>query len=732
MLWALHRGEPMNRIERRNQKRSRLIKKVKVILYSFLFMILLALISYAAIVFGGRFVVDDEKLLLDTTTTIETKDGKVIGRLYNENRMLTTLEEVPQHVKDAFIAIEDRRFYEHSGVDVRSVFRAVYKDILAMSKVEGASTITQQLAKNLFLTHEKTWLRKTKEIMAAIYLENTLSKDRILELYLNEIYFGHGIYGIDTAADYYFSKDVKDLSISEGAMLAGLVKAPNGYSPIKHPEKAKSRRNTVLRAMDEVGAISAKQRAQVEGKDLALTVNKWKPDPSWSSYTDFVMKEAAATHHLSIDELKRGGYRLIVNMDTDTQRIAYEQFQNDAFFPGSTKETQGAFAMMKQKTGQIVSVIGGRNFEFGDMNQAMVARQPGSTFKPLAVYGPALMGKKYQPYSLIPDKKIEYDGYTAKNYDDSYEGVVSIYEAIIHSKNAPAVWLLNEIGVNYAKEYLSKLHLPIDDKGLAIALGGLKTGVSPVDLMKSYSSFAHQGKIVTATSIHRILDQSGDELYKAKVKTEKVFTPQVAWDMTEMLEEAVKNGTASAGNYEKALAGKTGSTQHPKVEGKVKDAWFAGYTPQYVMASWIGYDTVDKKSYLTGGSTYPTKLVKAILTEMDRLHPLEEAFSKPKEVTALPKPITLPEIKNVKAAYAFGNISILGVKLTWEGSKDERVIYRIYREEEGVDKRIGEVEGKTEFIIEDVMFNTNEYYVVPYDPLTKTEGTPSETVRLAW
>ncbi len=726
------RGEQMSRIERRNQKRSHLIGRLKIIAFSCLLIIFLGFIGYAAIVFGGRFVVDDDKFLLDATTTIETEEGQIIGRLYNENRKLTTLGDIPEHVRQAFIAIEDRRFYGHAGVDFRSVFRAVYKDILAMAKVEGASTITQQLAKNLFLTNDKTWLRKTKEVMAAVYLEQTLSKDKILELYLNEIYFGHGVYGIATAAEYYFSKNIKDLTVDEGAMLAGMAKAPNGYSPINHPEKAKSRRNTVLHAMEATGVLTSKQLATEEEKPLGLEVNKWNPSPWTASYVDYVMKEAASKHDMSLEELKRGGYRIIVNMDNHVQEKAYEQFKNADYFPGNTEGVEGAFMMMDHGTGKVVSVIGGRDFQLGDLNRATVARQPGSTMKPLAVYGPAMMeNEKYQPYTLIPDQKIDYDGYTAENYDNEYTGAVSIYEAIVHSKNAPAVWLLNEIGISTGKAYLDNMNLSVEDDGLAIALGGLSKGVTPAKLMESYSSFATNGNMVESHSIERIV-QNGQTLFKANPEMKEVFTPQVAWNMTEMLEETVASGTASSGNYSKALAGKTGSTQHPQVEGQSKDAWFAGYTPQYVMTLWMGYDTSDKAHFLTGGSEYPTRLVKSILTEVDKEQALTETFAKPEAVSALPKPIQLPEIKNVQVSYQFGSLPFGKGKLTWQGSNDERVIYRIYREKEGIDERIGEVEGKREFVIDNALFHSKSYYIVPYNPLTKTEGKRSESVKLSW
>src|SRR5699024_1009172 len=256
--------------------------KWTILIVSIIF--LLGLIGYSIILFGGKLVIDEEKLILDSTTIIETTDGKDIGRLYDENRYLVTLDQVPNHVQDAFVAIEDVRFYSHAGVDIKSVGRAIYKDIIALGKAEGASTITQQLVKNLFLYHDKTWMRKTKEVMAAIYLEREYSKEEILELYLNAIYFGHGIYGIETAAQYFFSKPVQKLTIAEGALIAGLAKAPNGYSPINYPDKALSRRNVVLKAMNNANMISTDMMLTEQGKTLGLNVKEKESNPWVTSY----------------------------------------------------------------------------------------------------------------------------------------------------------------------------------------------------------------------------------------------------------------------------------------------------------------------------------------------------------------------------------------------------------------------------------------------------------------
>lgn len=726
------RGERM--IENNHEKKRFLSApgKLKWSLFIVGFFVFIGLLGYAVMLFGGKLIVDNEGLILNATTTIETQDGELLGELYNENRTPVSIEHIPDHVKNAFIAIEDRRFYKHAGIDLKSVIRAVYKNIIALGKVEGASTLTQQLAKNLYLYNDKTWTRKAKEVMAASYLERKLSKDDILELYLNQMYFGQGIYGVETASQRFFSKSVEELSIAEGAMLAGLAKAPNGYSPTEHPEKALQRRNVVLRAMEDASYIDTEQRLEEQGKTLGLDVQEREIKPWADSYIDLVMKEAADNHQLSIDELKRGGYRIVVNIDETIQQIAYQEFQEEDYFPGNTSGVEGAFVMMDQKSGKIVTAIGGRDYHLGDLNRVTVKRQPGSTMKPIAVYGPAMMDD-YEPYSMIRDEALDYDGYTATNADGEYAGSISIYDALKQSKNASAVWLLDQIGIDYAKDYLEKMHLNIPDKGLALALGGLSEGLSPLDMIVSYRTFAHDGEVTEAYAIDEIYDRKDKLIAEADPVAQIVFDPQVAWNMTTILSGVVESGTASAGEYTKALAGKTGSTRHPNVEKANKDIWFVGYTPEYVSALWMGYDHSDNDNYLTGGSSYPTRLTKKILTEVDRQKSLAAAFAKPEDVEEVPNPIQLPLITDIHASYTFGGLSVVKGKLTWSGSEDERIVYRIYREQPGINKRIGEVTGETEFEIEEVsLLESNRYYVVPYDPLTKIEGERSESVELSF
>src|SRR5690625_1359877 len=331
---------------------------------------LLGLVGYSFIIFGGKLVVDEQALILKSTTTIETTDGEIITEIYEENRQPVEFSHIPEHVVQAFVAIEDRRFYQHAGIDFKSVVRAVYRDIVAFSKAEGASTITQQLAKNLFLSHDKTWMRKTKEAMAAIYLERTYTKDEILELYLNAIYFGHGVYGIEAASEKYFSKTAENLTIAEGALLAGIINGPGKYSPIDHPDLALERRNIVLRKMADNGYLSAEQSLTESGKTLGLQVKESQENPWVDSYVDLVLKEVAREYQRSFAELQRGGYRIVVHLDDMIQQIAYEAFLEDDYFPGNSSNIEGAFVMIDQATGQIVAALGGRDYELGDLNRA--------------------------------------------------------------------------------------------------------------------------------------------------------------------------------------------------------------------------------------------------------------------------------------------------------------------------------------------------------------------------
>ncbi|KGX84738.1 transglycosylase domain-containing protein [Pontibacillus litoralis] len=696
-------------------------------------LLLLATVVYSALLYGGKRVVDERLFVLNEASTIVTEDGDMLGMLYEENRTLISIDDIPNHVQNAFVAVEDARFYEHSGIDIIAIFRAIYRDLIAMEKVEGGSTITQQLSKNLFLTNEKTWSRKIKEMMSALYLEQHVSKDVILEYYLNTIYFGDGMYGIETASQYYFSKSVNELTIEEGALLAAMPKGPNYYDPEEHPDRAKERRDLVLDRMHEEEMLSAEETVRLQRKSLNLNIDGKEEKPWLHSYMDLVIKEAKTVYGLSEEELYEGGYRIVVGIDEDIQEISYEAMQNDEYFQGSKPGLEGTFTLMDQQTGVIVAAHGGRDLQKGEMNRLFVKQQPGSVMKPLAVYGPALELEAYNPYSMLKDEPISYGEYYPKNYNGQYAGTVSMYDALIASLNAPAVWLMDQIGVDYSKAYLEKMGMDIPDEGLSIALGGLEEGVTPLDLIEGFRTFASNGKAVEPHTILQIYNEE-DELIATSSKEEtEVFTAQTAWDMTRMLESVVQQGTAQIGTYDKALAGKTGTTQHPYVQGENNDVWFVGYTPEYVGSVWMGYDKIDEQHYVNGGSASPTTLMKDVLTQIDRQQDLQEQFVKPDNVKELQPPIQLPVIGDLDGEIDVGPLSVKA-DLSWTPADDDRVQYRIYRQSEAEeDELVGEVTGEGNYKVKGASFFRKEsYYVVPYDPLTKQEGTSSNVVEVEW
>ncbi|MFZ3589788.1 transglycosylase domain-containing protein [Bacillus sp. DJP31] len=685
---------------------------------------IVGLIGYIVILIAGNQVVDEQMLVMDSTTTLVDENGSIISKLYIEDRDLVTINEIPEHVQEAFIAIEDARFYEHHGIDVKAILRALYKDILAGGKVEGGSTITQQLAKNVFLSNEKTWLRKTKEAIISINLERKYSKKKLLEMYLNQIYFGHGAYGIETAAKFYFGKSSSELTIEEGAMLAGIPKSPTNYSPINYMEDSKNRRNLVLDRMHQKGYIKAEEAVRLKGKTIALDVNEYAKNPAFSTYIDMVMEEAKQRFNLSNEELMTGGYTITIPINQQIQQMSYELFKNKEYFPGTDDHAQGAFVLMDVHDGGVLAVTGGRDYVHKGTNRVIVNRQPGSTIKPLAVYGPALEEEEYHPYSMLVDQKISYGDYSPSNLSGTYKGKISMYDALKTSANAPAVWLLDKIGVESGKKYIDKAGISIPDKGLAIALGGLEKGVSPLEMTKAYRAFAKDGKVIEPYFIKKMMNQKGELISNPEVNEKEVFSPQTAWYVTRMLEAVVDEGTAKAGEFEGHLAGKTGTTSLTEIDGAVRDAWFVGYTPDVVGALWMGYDTTDENHYLTKGSTYPTALFKKILSssELDQT----ASFIAPTGVEELEKPIKLPNETELTANLTFKPFGLFTVQLHWNPGKDERVVFKVYEEKNGKWNHIDDVRGKGTFEKENVnIFNLSNYYVVPYNPQTEEAGKDS-------
>ncbi|MDQ0414657.1 transglycosylase domain-containing protein [Mesobacillus stamsii] len=552
------------------------------------------------------------------STVIYDVNGEVASKISAVKNEGIKIEAVPDHVKNAVIAIEDHRFYEHSGVDLVGISRAFVQNIKAGSIVEGGSTITQQLTKNALLSSEKTYKRKLEEFFLAREIEKQYSKDEIMQMYLNRIYFGNGSWGIKEAAMGYFGKDVKDLSISEAALLAGLIKAPSALDPHKNYDQAMERRNLVLQMMKTNGFIKEEEYNQAVAEKIAL--NKNGEDPlrgRYPFYVDHVIEEAIKKYGLTQEDVLTGGLKIYTELDRTMQSAVEATYQKDEIFPKGTEKqlVQSGAVLVDPKSGGIRALVGGRGEHvFRGYNRAtQLTAQPGSTMKPLAVYAPAVE-EGWDVTDMLKDEEMEFKDYKPHNYNDQYKGEVPMYEALRDSLNVPSVWLLNEIGIVKGMESVKKFGIQLDpqnDRNLGLALGGLSKGVSPLTMAEAYSSFANSGERYETHAITKIVDKEGKTIVEYKGKKSKVVSKETAEKMTTMLLDVVQDGTGKGAQIPgRELAGKTGSTQVP-IQGinGTKDQWFVGYTPQLVGAVWVGYDKTDKEHYLTTTSSEGAALI---------------------------------------------------------------------------------------------------------------------------
>ncbi|NQX64444.1 PBP1A family penicillin-binding protein [Paenibacillus qinlingensis] len=591
------------------------------------------IVSVGAVFMSYLYIKGLDVSLLDRplpeASVVLDKNGQVASQLSASKIDAVSFKEIPQVLVDAIVAVEDRRFYEHKGVDLKSIFRAVARDVLKGSYSEGASTITQQLARNLYLTADKTVGRKLREAAYAIKIEMSYSKDSILEMYLNKIYFGEGSWGVQGAAKAYFNKNVTDLTLPEAAVLAALPKAPSHYSPFQNEEQALERRNTVLKLMLKEGKITQQEYEKADASALGAvkTVNMDEAKGRNRAYVDAVMDEAVTLYGFTEEQLLTGGLRITTELDPTVQKAVIDVFNNDSLFPESKPDQliQSGAAVVDQKTGGVRALAGGRGEGVfrGFSRATQLRRQPGSAFKPVAVYGPALeLG--YQPSTMLFDGPLNIEGYQPQDWDHQSRGQVSMQDAITSSWNIPAVWLLHEIGIDNGLKFAKSLgiSLPTQDRQLGIALGGLSEGVSPLQMAQAFSAFAAKGVLNPAHLISKIETKDGHLLVQAKANGQSVMRAETATTMTAMLQTAVAQGTGKNAAMNRPVAGKSGTTQLPGTKefegigsGSAKDAWFVGYTPELTAAVWVGYDRTDAKHYLTtSGGAVPAVLFREMLS----------------------------------------------------------------------------------------------------------------------
>lgn len=512
-----------------------------------------------------------------TITVFDDSDQKIEDASAETKRSSARIEDLNEHTKNAFIASEDRNFYSHKGLNYKRMIKAAFKNIAARSFKEGASTISQQLIKNTHLNSDKTITRKLKEIKLTKQLERRYSKDNILEMYLNTIYFGHNCFGIQSAANFYFGKQASDLTLDESATLAGLLSSPNNYSPYKNPQKSEKRRNIVLKNMLDCSFID--EELYEKTVNIPLTVKNEYKDVKMNSYVTAVFDE--------IEKLEIDPYGLYgqINVKTYLNR----NVQN--VLDGLSADCNYSYFIRNNSGG----VAGYRS----DVGEAK--RQIGSTAKPILVYAPAIDMKKIDEYTKILDEPIDYGGYKPENYDKKYHGKVSVAESIMYSYNIPAVKTMNTLNLDDVQKYAEKMSIGIknEDKNLALALGGMSEGLTIQQLCDGYSVFPNGGKFIKSQFIREITDENGKILYKNdKNIAQNVFGQGTCSIMNDILCRTSKQGTAKKlKDFSFDVACKTGTCGN--AEGNT-DAYAAGYTSDYSFAVWLG-DKDNKKLNVTGG-----------------------------------------------------------------------------------------------------------------------------------
>lgn len=532
----------------------------------------------------------DEALIPDAASQFYDNKGNVIyTTLSVERRVPVTFDKIPKHVQQAFIAIEDNRFYEHSGIDYRGTARALVST-LSGQEVQGGSTITQQLAKNAFLTQERTIVRKIKEAFIAKELEHKYTKDEILTMYLNQIYFGQGAYGIESASMYYFGKHVQDLSIAEAATLAAIPKSPNYFNPFENPQASKERKELVIDQMHKYSMIDQATANAAKAQKLILrTSNAGSSDPR-SYFFDMIIQKVIS--EVGADALYKGGLKIYTTLDTDMQLAAERALRYlPELYNDNNKLTQPQVALVAvdPNNGQVKAMIGGRGQD--KFNRAtLAARQPGSAFKTF-VYLTA-MENGFTPASVIEDKEEEFwPGWKPQNSDLKWHGKVSLRTALKRSLNVPTIKLAREVGVNKIITNAERMGITTlvdsgkyNDTNLAMALGGLSKGVSPIEMASAYGVLATNGVYCRPYALIKIVDREGKVLFEQKSSSKQVVDAKAAYLTTNMLEDVLVSGTAGGMGIGRPAAGKTGTTDTNI------DAWFVGYTPNLSTAVWVGDD----------------------------------------------------------------------------------------------------------------------------------------------
>lgn len=543
----------------------------------------------------------------ETSITILAADGSEIARYGEIRGNSITTADLPPHLIYAVLATEDRRFYQHHGIDPVGLARAMAVNLRSGRLVQGGSTITQQLAKNLFLSHERTFKRKIQEAMLALWLEHELTKDEILSAYLNRVYLGSGTYGVDAASKLYFKKNVQAIDIRESATLAGLLKAPSRYSPLRNPGLSKERTDIVLSAMVDAGYLT---REQAESYEILPPAPSRKPSTGSAIryYADWIVDELNEMIGTPNEDLI-----VTTTLSPVLQSVTEDSLSRTIREDGEDKKFSQGAAIVMRPDGAVLAMSGGLDYTLSQFNRATQARRPpGSAFKPVVYL--AALENGWKPAYMINDSPITEGAYRPKNFGQKYYGEVTLEEALTLSMNTAAVRLMKEVGVSPVVDLARRLGITADlAPDLSLALGS--SGISLLEMSGAYAILANGGGAVTPYGITKISTLNGDLYYQRPERQafRRVIESRPVRDITDMLASVVEEGTGRGAHFGKRAAGKTGTSQDNR------DAWFIGFTDELVTGVWLGNDDNSPMEGVTGGS-YPARIWREIMSKGDGLY----------------------------------------------------------------------------------------------------------------
>ncbi len=579
--------------------------------------------------------------LPEALSIYDSSDNLVTTKSGEQNRIFIDINQLQQHTVMAFVAAEDARFFSHNGIDIKRIFGALLSDIKAGYFKEGGSTISQQLIKNSHLSATKKISRKIQEVILALQLESRYSKEDILEMYLNYIYFGYGSYGIQVAANTYFNKNASELTISESAALAGLIKSPTNYSPYTNIDAFITRRNRVLDQMLEQQIITKEQHETAINEELNINKNN-NGSESYGYFIDHILNEAASLTQKSIDEYLNGGYHIYTTLNTEISDYANQVINDSEVFPSNDVEC--AVVIMDSKNGSVYSLIGGRKYtsRLGFNRATMAKRSPGSTIKPLLVYAPALQSESITAATVLLDEKKSFGSYSPDNFNDKYYGNVTVRDSLIKSLNIPSVELLDKIGIDNCKSYLMKMGYEFDkaDIGLPLALGGLTNGITPLELSSYYQTLANSGIQSTPNFIRKITDNNGNEVYnqsKQSTKDKRIYSTETTYIINDILREAAQKYASPFRQVNSSICAKTGTASYKDIGNS--DIWVCAYDSNYTIVVWMGHDKTDSQHHIpqsVTGSKYPSVIAASILKKIYSKQSPADTYAPPDNVISIP------------------------------------------------------------------------------------------------